>query len=78
MMELVGHPVAVNPDRPLEAVAHQRGWPIVIFSRRTKKVVRATTATTGAAGLAVGTYLLGRRHGRIASEAERFRLLPWR
>jgi hypothetical protein len=50
----------------------------VIFSRKTKKVVKTTTAASGAVGLAVGTYLLGRRHGRIAADAERFRLLPWR
>jgi hypothetical protein len=79
MMELVGHPVAVNPDRPLVSVAHQRGWPMVEFARRTKKVVKTTTASAGAAGLATATYLLGRRHGRIAVEAERGRrLLPWR
>jgi HAD superfamily hydrolase (TIGR01490 family) len=79
MMEMVGHPVAVNPDRPLESVAHQRGWPMVIFSRRTKQVVKTTTAAGGAAGLATATYLLGRRHGRIAREAARGRaLLPWR
>jgi HAD superfamily hydrolase (TIGR01490 family) len=79
MMEMVGHPVAVNPDRPLESVAHQRGWPMVIFSRRTKQVVKTTTASAGAAGLAAATYLLGRRHGRIAGEAERGRALrPWR
>jgi HAD superfamily hydrolase (TIGR01490 family) len=78
MMEMVGHPVAVNPDRPLESVAHQRGWPIVIFARRTKKVVKSTTAIGGAIGLATGTYALGRRHGRIRSEVERARrLLPW-
>jgi HAD superfamily hydrolase (TIGR01490 family) len=79
MMEMVGHPVAVNPDRPLESVAHQRGWPLVIFSRRTKQVVKTTTASAGAAGLATATYLLGRRHGRIAAEAHRGRTLrPWR
>lgn len=79
MMEMVGHPVAVNPDRPLESVAHQRGWPIVIFSRTTKKVVKATTASVGAAALASTTYALGRRHGRIRAEAARGRhLLPWR
>lgn len=79
MMELVGHPVAVNPDRPLISVAHQRGWPMVEFSRRTKRVVKTTTALTGAAGLATATYLLGRRHARIALEAERYRrLAPWR
>jgi HAD superfamily hydrolase (TIGR01490 family) len=79
MMEMVGHPVAVNPDRPLESVAHQRGWPLVIFSRRTKQVVKTTTASAGAAGLATATYLLGRRHGRIGAEAHRGRTLrPWR
>ena len=31
IMSLVGHPVAVNPDRSLEAVAHRRGWPVVEF-----------------------------------------------
>jgi HAD superfamily hydrolase (TIGR01490 family) len=75
MMEIVGHPVAVNPDRPLETVAHQRGWPMVIFSRRTKQVVKTTTAGAGAAGLATATYLLGRRHGRIANDALRGRML---
>lgn len=64
MLELVGHPVAVNPDRHLETVAHRRGWPIVIFSRTTKRVVKSTTAALGAGALASGTYLLGRRHGR--------------
>ncbi len=79
MLELVGHPVAVNPDSALESVAHQRGWPTVIFSRQTKRVIRTTTALTGAAGVATGTYLLGRRHGRIQAEAARGRTrLPWR
>ncbi len=79
MMEMVGHPVAVNPDRPLETVAHQRGWPMVIFSRKTKQVVKISTASAGAVGLAGATYLLGRRHGRIQVEAQRGRLLrPWR
>jgi HAD superfamily hydrolase (TIGR01490 family) len=79
MMEMVGHPVAVNPDGPLENVAHQRGWPIVIFSRRTKLVVKTTTAVASSAGLAAATYALGRRHGRIHAEAARGRkLLPWR
>jgi HAD superfamily hydrolase (TIGR01490 family) len=71
MLELVGHPVAVNPDSPLEAVAHQRGWPVVIFSRRRKKVVRLTTAGVGALGLAGGAYALGRRQGRRAESADR-------
>lgn len=28
MLEAVGHPVAVNPDRRLERAAHERGWPV--------------------------------------------------
>lgn len=79
MMEMVGHPVAVNPDRPLENVANQRGWPIVVFARRTKAVVRTTTALSGTAGVAALAYVFGRRHGRIAAEAARGRKLkPWR
>jgi HAD superfamily hydrolase (TIGR01490 family) len=32
MLEAVGHPVAVNPDRELTRVANQRGWEIRQFS----------------------------------------------
>jgi HAD superfamily hydrolase (TIGR01490 family) len=32
MLEAVGHPTAVNPDRSLRRVATQRGWPIRIFT----------------------------------------------
>lgn len=78
MMEMVGHPVAVNPDGPLATVANQRGWPIVVFAERVKKVVKTTTAIGGAAGLASATYALGRRHGRITTQAARGALLPWR
>ena len=37
MLEAVGHPVAVNPDSKLERHARRNGWPIVIFSQRTKR-----------------------------------------
>jgi HAD superfamily hydrolase (TIGR01490 family) len=67
MLEAVGHPVAVNPDRTLEAVARSRGWPIVEFSRTTRRVVKSTTAGVGAAAMAVASYLLGRRHGKRAA-----------
>jgi HAD superfamily hydrolase (TIGR01490 family) len=77
MLEMVGHPVAVNPDSPLESVALQRGWPIVEFARRRKVVVRTTTAAVGAGALATGTYLLGRRHGKILGELVGRRRLRW-
>lgn len=31
MLELVGNPVAVNPDRALRRIASERGWPIEYF-----------------------------------------------
>jgi HAD superfamily hydrolase (TIGR01490 family) len=58
MLEAVGHPVAVNPDGTLARVAHDHGWPIVIFRRRTRRVVRRTTALVGAAAMA-GTAFAG-------------------
>jgi HAD superfamily hydrolase (TIGR01490 family) len=64
MLESVGHPVAVNPDGPLERVAHQRGWPIVIFSRRTKTVVKRSGAVVAAAGFAAGSFAAGLHIGR--------------
>ncbi|GAA4671230.1 HAD-IB family hydrolase [Nocardioides nanhaiensis] len=33
MLEAVGHPHAVNPDRELRRIAAARGWPILVFSR---------------------------------------------
>ncbi|MCB1247095.1 MAG: HAD-IB family hydrolase [Acidimicrobiia bacterium] len=64
MLEAVGHPVAVNPDRALETVAFHRGWPVVEFSRTKKKVIKRTTAGVGATVLAATAYVVGRRQGR--------------
>ena len=33
MLEAVGHPAAVNPDRALRRAARERGWPILVFTR---------------------------------------------
>jgi len=64
MMEAVGHPVAVNPDPKLERVAGQRGWPVVVFSKRTKAVIRRSTKAVGAVGLALGSFAGGVRYAR--------------
>ena len=32
MLETVGHPHAVNPDRHLRKIAAQRGWPVLAFA----------------------------------------------
>lgn len=34
LLECVGHPVAVNPDRRLRKLAERRGWPIRVWSHR--------------------------------------------
>ena len=69
MMELVGHPVAVNPDSQLDTLSHERGWPIVIFARKTKRAFAFSgviVASMTAAGIA---YALGRKHGRTSTLA---------
>ena len=33
MLEVVGHPYAVNPDKELRRVAESRGWPVLSFTR---------------------------------------------
>ena len=62
MMQLVGNPVAVNPDRALQAVAHHRGWPVIEFNVTGRRRRRA--AMSGGFGVVAGTagYMLGRVH----------------
>jgi phosphoserine phosphatase len=35
MLEIVGNPRAVNPDRALRRIAQQRGWPVLTFGALT-------------------------------------------
>jgi hypothetical protein len=70
MMELVGHPVAVNPDSDLDRVAHERGWPVVIFARKAKRAMAFGGVGTGTVAASIVAYLLGRRHGRSATLAQ--------
>ncbi len=62
MLEAVGHPVAVNPDRALLREALARGWEIRIFEiprplreRRTVTPPKPVVVGVGAAGAAVAT-----------------------
>jgi HAD superfamily hydrolase (TIGR01490 family) len=72
MLEAVGHPSVVNPDRGLRREATDRGWPVLSFSRPVSLRDRipapsgaaiATTAAVGISALAAGavTYSLLRR-----------------
>ena len=72
MLEAVGHPTVVNPDRALRKEATAREWPVLTFSRPVSLRERipapssaavATTAAVGVSALAAGavTYSLLRR-----------------
>jgi HAD superfamily hydrolase (TIGR01490 family) len=62
MLEAVGHPTAVNPDRALRKVAAEREWPVREFSRpvpvRSRFGVPPAPVVTGAA-VGVGAAVVG-------------------
>ena len=45
MLEIVGNPRAVNPDRALRKVAQQRGWPVLSFGAARGAAAGGTTAS---------------------------------
>jgi phosphoserine phosphatase len=59
MLEIVGHPVAVNPDKELKAIAVDRGWTVLDFERavtlRTRlETIPAPVPVISGAALAAG------------------------
>lgn len=72
MLEAVGHPCAVNPDKALRSEAQRRGWPVLDFAtpvamRRVTPDLpsrRVTLATVGAAAAAGVVWYASRRRGR--------------
>ncbi|MDQ1646360.1 MAG: hypothetical protein QOJ50_2544 [Cryptosporangiaceae bacterium] len=73
MLDIVGHPTAVNPDRALRKLAIERGWPVVTFKRpvalrrRFSEMGRPTgpmlaTAAVGVGAAAVAGMLWYRRN----------------
>lgn len=63
LLEAVGHPVAVNPDRALRRIATERGWPVVVFTRAVPLRARLRTSRTqviaGAAVAGAGAAVAG-------------------
>jgi HAD superfamily hydrolase (TIGR01490 family) len=55
-LDTVGHPHAVNPDRQLRRVAHERAWPIHDF-RTARRVVRIAAPVAAATTVAVTPLL---------------------
>jgi HAD superfamily hydrolase (TIGR01490 family) len=76
MLEIVGYPHAVNPDRALRKVAGERGWPVLTFRiavplreriaglRPTNKTTAITLAGVGLAGVAIAWYSHYRPYSR--------------
>ncbi|MGH3755754.1 MAG: HAD family hydrolase [Pseudonocardiaceae bacterium] len=56
LLEAVGHPTAVNPDRALRRAAQQRGWPVLTFSNPVSLRARipAPSGTQIAAAVGLG------------------------
>jgi len=61
MLRLVGHPVAVNPDRELERVAAEEGWEVLRFEQLGRKLMAlGALALMGLVGTA-GRTVVSRR-----------------
>ena len=84
MLDVVGHPTAVNPDRGLRRAARERDWPILVFSRpvslrsrlasmRTpRRPVVGTAVGVGAAMAGIAWYA-ARRRSTVPPSAHRRR-----
>jgi len=57
MLETVGHPVAVNPDRDLRRVAEARGWEVRRFERPVALRARVPAPPTGPTMAVAGTLM---------------------
>ena len=61
MLDIVGHPVAVNPDSELRRIAAEREWPILDFAKPVamRTQIDRKQAVAAGAGVAIGAVALG-------------------
>ena len=64
MLRLVGHPVAVNPDRELARVARQQGWAVLRFDRLGRRLKAAAALSGAALAGGIGSAALAARPKR--------------
>jgi HAD superfamily hydrolase (TIGR01490 family) len=57
MLEVVGHPYVVNPDRALRRLAAERGWPVLLFNKPV--ALRQRTSLRDAPKPAIAAAALG-------------------
>lgn len=70
LLELVGHPSAVNPDSELKHVARQRGWAVLELRARRPLLLLGIPSAFAAAALFGGGAALGSWYGRRAAYRE--------
>ena len=60
MLEVVGHPHVVNPDRDLRRHAAEKGWPVLVFNRPVslRARMRLPASKPALAAMALGTGML--------------------
>jgi HAD superfamily hydrolase (TIGR01490 family) len=72
LLEAVGHPTVVNPDRALRRVALERGWPVLAFTApvplgvRPRRAVSAAAVVAAVVGVAGAVWLGLRRRSSSA------------
>jgi hypothetical protein len=59
MLEVVGHPFAVNPDEQLRRVARERVWPVLEFAKPQAMSHTISREQKAAAASAAGAVALG-------------------
>jgi HAD superfamily hydrolase (TIGR01490 family) len=75
MLEAVGHPVAVNPDRKLRRIAAQRGWSVLRFDRIMVPHPPGGTVATGPRALPAPSGLRSSWLGSLPPDLARRRVL---
>lgn len=59
LLDLVGRPRPINPDRPLRSIAAKRGWPVKRFASRGVPGAQQVLRTSLAVGSMLPSFLLG-------------------
>jgi len=67
MLELVGNPVAVNPDVELARIARERGWRVMRFEKLGRRLAIAGTVLVAAAIGGSGSWIARRRRGPLGA-----------
>jgi HAD superfamily hydrolase (TIGR01490 family) len=77
MLRSVGHPVVVNPDAALAAVARSEGWEILRFDRLGRRLKAAVALAGAAVAGGAGSAALATRARRGSLPATRLRRPRW-